>query len=87
MRLKGVVLGGNLLVEEFVEDWNLLHDVVADLGYLGEEPEGSKTECATETTGNDTADAGLDFLLYCAGSVAVGEDTYAVLTVCRVKPW
>lgn len=53
--LKWVVLGCDLDCEELVQDGDLLHDVVADLGDLGEEEEGEEAGYAAEATGEDTA--------------------------------
>lgn len=87
MRLKGVVLGGNLLGEKLVEDRDLLHDVVADLGHLGEEPKGSETECATDSSSNETPGTTLDGVICCAMSIFARVGTYVALTLWRVKPW
>jgi hypothetical protein len=48
--LKRIVLRCDLLNIVVSEYRDLLHDVVADLGYLGEEEEGEETGDATETT-------------------------------------
>jgi hypothetical protein len=45
--------------EELVENGNLLHDVVAYLGYLGEEEEGEEAGYTAETGGEDTVLGGL----------------------------
>ena len=45
--------------EELVENGNLLHDVVAYLGYLGEEKEGEEAGYTAETGGEDTVLGGL----------------------------
>jgi hypothetical protein len=56
--LKGVVLRRNLLVEELVENRDLLHDVVADPGYLGEEEEGEDASDAAEAAEDGAAGGG-----------------------------
>lgn len=54
-----VILGRYLVGEELVENGNLLHDVVAYLGYLGEEEEGEEASYTAETGGEDTVLGGL----------------------------
>jgi len=54
-RLKWVVLGSNLVDVVVSKDGDLLHDVVAYLGYLGEEEEGKEPDGAAEATGEHTA--------------------------------
>lgn len=49
--LERIVLRGDLVCEELVEDGDLLHDVVAHLGDLGEEKESEESGYATETAG------------------------------------
>ena len=53
--LKGVVLWSNLHVEVVSQHRNLLHDVVANLGYLGEEEEGEESSYTSEAAGKGTA--------------------------------
>ena len=54
-----VILGRYLVGEELVENGNLLHDVVAYLGDLGEEEEGEEAGYTAETGGEDTVLGGL----------------------------
>jgi hypothetical protein len=53
--LKGVVLGSDLDVEVVTHHGDLLHDVLANLGYLGEEEEGEESSYTTEAAGKGTA--------------------------------
>jgi hypothetical protein len=53
--LKRIVFGRNLLDKEASESRDLLHDVVAHLGYLSEEEEGKETGDATEATEENSA--------------------------------
>jgi hypothetical protein len=53
--LKGIVLGSDLDVEVVSEHGDLLHDILAYLGYLGEEEEGEESSYATEAAGKGTA--------------------------------
>jgi hypothetical protein len=53
--LKGVVLWCNLDVEVVAQDGDLLHDVLANLGHLGEEEEGEESSYTTEAAGKGTA--------------------------------
>ena len=52
--LEGVVLGGDLLLEELADEGDLEDDVVAHAGHLGEEPEGEEAGNATEASGETT---------------------------------
>ena len=52
--LERVVLRRNLLLEEAAQG-SPHHDVVANLGDLGEEEQGEKTGNAAESAGKDTA--------------------------------
>jgi len=71
--------------EELVQDRNLLHDVVAHLGDLGEEEEGEETGYTAETGGEATAGMGV------SGCVLVGGwregETYYFAACLRVRPW
>ena len=58
--LEGVVLRRNLDVKVIAQDGNLLHDVLAHAGDLGEEEEGEDSGYAAETAGEDTAVGVLD---------------------------
>jgi hypothetical protein len=59
--LERVVLWCNLLDEEVSEHRNLLHNVVANLGYLGEEEEGEEASDTTEAASKGTARLGVRF--------------------------
>lgn len=53
--LEGVVLRRNFVVEEVAENGDLLDDVVAHAGHLGEEEEGEEAGYAAEAAGKSAA--------------------------------
>lgn len=55
MRLERVVLGGDLDVEERAQDGDLLHDVLAHAGDLGEEEDGEDTGGGAEAGSSGAA--------------------------------
>jgi hypothetical protein len=54
--LKGVVLWSNLNVEVVAQHRDLLHNVLANLGNLGEEEQGKESSYTTEAAGKSTAE-------------------------------
>jgi hypothetical protein len=70
--------------EELVENGNLLHDVVAYLGYLGEEEEGEEAGYTAETGGEDTVLGGLvegEAVVVLGDGVSVGSDAVSFSAV------
>lgn len=70
--------------EELVENGNLLHDVVAYLGYLGEEKEGEEAGYTAETGGEDTVLGGLvegEAVVVLGDGVSVGSDAVSFSAV------
>lgn len=55
MRLERVVLGGDLDIEERAQDGDLLHDVLAHAGDLGEEEDGEDTGGGAEAGSSGAA--------------------------------
>lgn len=55
MRLERVVLGGDLNLEERAQDGDLLHDVLAHAGDLGEEEDGEDTGGGAEAGSSGAA--------------------------------
>ena len=79
-----VILGRYLVGEELVENGNLLHDVVAYLGYLGEEEEGEEAGYTAETGGEDTVLGGLgegEAVVVLGDGVSVGSDAVSFSAV------
>ena len=70
--------------EELVENGNLLHDVVAYLGDLGEEEEGEEAGYTAETGGEDTVLGGLvegQAVVVLGDGVSVGSDAVSFSAV------
>ena len=64
-RLKGVVLGGNLLDEVVADEGKLRHDVVAHLGHVAEEEEGEDSGGNTEAGSSATTIQQLESVTGC----------------------
>lgn len=70
------------MCEELVQDGNLLHDIIADLGNLGEEEEGKEAGYTTESGSESTA------VMWVSGWREVKvRGTYYLATVPTVMPW
>ena len=54
-RLEWVVLRGNLVDKVIAEDWDLLHDILANFGDVGEEEESKDTCDSAEAACGDAA--------------------------------
>ena len=80
--LERVVLRRDLLLEEAAQR-SPHHDVVANLGNLGEEEEGEETSNAAETAGEDTT----VLCKYAVGGKCGCEETYALISWRAVMPW